>query len=87
MVVPHDVQTADAPDRTAHEHGVIVTSPGLRPSRLVPLDDDLRALSDVLPADAQVAVDVGSVTYWYARHLRLPPGVPAHLSSTLASMG
>jgi len=27
------------------------------------------------------------VTYWYARHLRLPPSVPAHLSSTLASMG
>ncbi|MFH5821540.1 thiamine pyrophosphate-requiring protein [Georgenia sp. AZ-5] len=44
-------------------------------------------LSPHLPADAQVAVDVGSVTYWYARFLRLPPGVPAHLSSTLASMG
>ncbi|MGY1812664.1 thiamine pyrophosphate-requiring protein [Blastococcus sp. SYSU D00820] len=44
-------------------------------------------LSPRLPADAQVAVDVGSVTYWYARHLRLPEGVPAHLSSTLASMG
>jgi pyruvate dehydrogenase (quinone) len=47
----------------------------------------VRALSDRLPARAQVAVDVGSVTYWYARHLRLPVGVPAHLSSTLASMG
>jgi pyruvate dehydrogenase (quinone) len=45
------------------------------------------ALSPRLPADAQVAVDVGSVTYWYARQLRLPAGVPAHLSSTLASMG
>ncbi|MGY1593563.1 thiamine pyrophosphate-requiring protein [Geodermatophilus sp. SYSU D00708] len=44
-------------------------------------------LSPRLPADAQVAVDVGSVTYWYARHLRLPEAVPAHLSSTLASMG
>jgi pyruvate dehydrogenase (quinone) len=47
----------------------------------------VRSLSDVLPADAQVSVDVGSVVYWYARHLRLPAGVPAHLSSTLASMG
>jgi pyruvate dehydrogenase (quinone) len=47
----------------------------------------IRALSWRLPADAMVSVDVGSVTYWYARHLRLPPGVPAHLSSTLASMG
>jgi pyruvate dehydrogenase (quinone) len=47
----------------------------------------IRSLSGRLPGDAQVAVDVGSVVYWYARHLRLPPGVPAHLSSTLASMG
>jgi pyruvate dehydrogenase (quinone) len=45
------------------------------------------ALSAHLPADAQVSVDVGSVVYWYARFLRLPPGVPAHLSSTLACMG
>lgn len=44
-------------------------------------------LTPRLPANAQVSVDVGSVTYWYARHLQLPPGVPAHLSSTLASMG
>ncbi|MDN3480533.1 thiamine pyrophosphate-requiring protein [Arthrobacter sp. APC 3897] len=44
-------------------------------------------LSSRLPADAQVAVDVGSSVYWYARQLRLPAGVPAHLSSTLASMG
>jgi pyruvate dehydrogenase (quinone) len=47
----------------------------------------VRALNGRLPADARVAVDVGSVVYWYARHLRLPAGVPAHLSSTLASMG
>src|SRR4029453_15505938 len=47
----------------------------------------VRSLSGKLPGDAQVAVDVGSVVYWYARHLRLPRGVPAHLSSTLASMG
>lgn len=53
----------------------------LSPERVV------RALTPRLPADAQVSVDVGSVVYWYARHLTLPPGVPAHLSSTLASMG
>lgn len=47
----------------------------------------VRELSSRLPADAQVAVDVGSITYWYARHLTLAPGVPAHLSSTLACMG
>ncbi|HEY4608005.1 MAG TPA: thiamine pyrophosphate-dependent enzyme, partial [Ilumatobacteraceae bacterium] len=34
-----------------------------------------------------LAVDVGSVTYWYARLVRLGAGMDAHLSSTLASMG
>ncbi|MEU2348776.1 thiamine pyrophosphate-requiring protein [Modestobacter sp. NPDC049651] len=54
-----------------------------------PLNPELvvRELSARLPADAQLSVDVGSVVYWYARHLTLPEGVPAHLSSTLASMG
>lgn len=55
----------------------------------VPLNPEhvVRSLSALLPATAQVSVDVGSVVYWYARHLRLPAGVQAHLSSTLASMG
>ncbi|MGO4689901.1 thiamine pyrophosphate-requiring protein [Glaciibacter sp. 2TAF33] len=44
-------------------------------------------LNAVLPADARVAVDVGSCVYWYARQLRLPRGAPAHLSGTLATMG
>jgi pyruvate dehydrogenase (quinone) len=54
-----------------------------------PLNPELvvRTLSWRLPENAMVSVDVGSVTYHYARHLRLPAGVPAHLSSTLASMG
>jgi pyruvate dehydrogenase (quinone) len=47
----------------------------------------LRELSAQLPDDAQIALDVGSVVYWYARQLTLPSGVPAHVSSTLASMG
>jgi pyruvate dehydrogenase (quinone) len=47
----------------------------------------IRSLSGRVPSDARIAVDVGSVVYWYARHLRLPRGVAAHLSSTLASMG
>ncbi|MEE3922254.1 hypothetical protein V2I01_40135 [Micromonospora sp. BRA006-A] len=34
----------------------------------------LRELSTRLPRHAGVAVDVGSVVYWYARHLELPPG-------------
>jgi pyruvate dehydrogenase (quinone) len=54
-----------------------------------PLNPELvvRTLTEHLPSDAHVSVDVGSVVYWYARHLLLPVGVQAHLSSTLASMG
>ncbi|MEN3315093.1 MAG: hypothetical protein V7605_1327 [Acidimicrobiaceae bacterium] len=44
-------------------------------------------LSPRLPDDALLAVDVGSTTYWYARHIRLRAAMAAHLSSTLASMG
>ncbi|MEV0002813.1 thiamine pyrophosphate-binding protein [Micromonospora sp. NPDC050980] len=47
----------------------------------------LRELSARLPRRASVAVDVGSVVYWYARHLELPPGVQARLCGTLGSMG
>jgi len=47
----------------------------------------LRELSAQLPTNAQIALDVGSVVYWYARQLTLPPGVPVHVSGTLASMG
>ncbi|BCI55070.1 thiamine pyrophosphate-requiring protein [Mycolicibacterium litorale] len=67
----------------AARRAAVPTSPdsGANPEAVV------RALSDHLPADARVAVDTGSSTYWYARHLRLPPGVPAHLSGYLASMG
>ncbi|HYJ75839.1 MAG TPA: thiamine pyrophosphate-requiring protein [Kineosporiaceae bacterium] len=54
---------------------------GLNPQQVV------HELTPQLPADALVAVDVGSATYWYARFLELPPGVPAYTSGTLASMG
>ncbi|WP_433287688.1 thiamine pyrophosphate-binding protein [Micromonospora sp. CA-244673] len=47
----------------------------------------LHELSARLPRDGSVAVDVGSVIYWYARHLQLPPGVRAQLCGTLGSMG
>jgi pyruvate dehydrogenase (quinone) len=83
------------PDRTWHER---VTRSVRRWRSLAeqrarepaaPLNPELvvRELSSHLPADVQVAVDVGSATYWYARHLSLPAGAPAHTSSYLASMG
>src|ERR1051325_3594401 len=34
VILPHDVQTAPAPDPGEHRHGVLMTSPGLRPARV-----------------------------------------------------
>jgi pyruvate dehydrogenase (quinone) len=57
------------------------------PARAVNPERVVRELNGRLPDNALVSVDVGSCVYWYARQLVLPPGVPAHLSGTLASMG
>lgn len=47
----------------------------------------LTELDDRLPDDAVVAVDCGTVTAWYARHLHVRPGMLAGPSGTLLSMG
>ncbi|QCY48595.1 Thiamine pyrophosphate-containing protein YdaP [Glutamicibacter creatinolyticus] len=57
------------------------------PARPINPELVVRELGEHLPHDAQLALDVGSCVYWYARQLILPPNVPAHLCSTLASMG
>jgi pyruvate dehydrogenase (quinone) len=63
-------------EQRAHEH-----TTGLNPELVV------RELSDRLPDDAQVAVDCGTATSWYARDLTLRPGQQGALSGTLLSMG
>src|SRR3954453_8513248 len=63
VILPHDVQTAPAPDPAAHEHGVIVTSPGLRPARGVPPEEDLRAAAALLSGGERVAILVGQGGY------------------------
>ncbi len=54
-----------------------------------PLNPELvvRRFGERIEADWQLAVDVGSCVYHYVRQMRPPASVPAHLSSTLASMG
>ncbi|GAB2567740.1 thiamine pyrophosphate-requiring protein [Paractinoplanes abujensis] len=84
VILPHDVQTAPAPDESTHEHGVMMTSPGLRPARVVPYDDDLRAAADVLSSGQRVAVMVGQGAYGAATEIvelveRLGAGVTASL--------
>ncbi|MEV6957887.1 thiamine pyrophosphate-requiring protein [Streptomyces sp. NPDC051207] len=45
------------------------------------------ALDPLLPSDAIVTSDSGSVANWYARHLTLRDGMRGSLSGTLATMG
>ncbi|MDN4612128.1 thiamine pyrophosphate-requiring protein [Arthrobacter burdickii] len=65
----------------------VSTARAMTPAEPVNPERVVHELNAILPGDAQVAVDVGSCVYWYARQLRLPRGVPAHLSSTLGCMG
>ncbi|MFI5494157.1 thiamine pyrophosphate-requiring protein [Actinoplanes sp. NPDC051859] len=84
VILPHDVQTAPAPDPTAHEHGIMITSPGLRPARVLPCAEDIRAAADVLEAGQRVAIMIGQGAYGAAAEIveladRLGAGVTASL--------
>jgi pyruvate dehydrogenase (quinone) len=43
--------------------------------------------STVLPADVMLAADSGSSANWYARNIKMRPGMRGSLSGTLATMG
>ncbi|MER7623117.1 thiamine pyrophosphate-requiring protein [Streptomyces sp. NPDC126503] len=46
-----------------------------------------RTLDPLLPDDAMITTDAGSVATWYARHLTMRRAMRGSLSGTLASMG
>jgi pyruvate dehydrogenase (quinone) len=77
----------DEVERHVREWREIAERRAMTPAEPVNPERVLRELDRQLPKDARIAVDVGSVVYWYARQVRVPEGVPVHLSSTLASMG
>src|SRR3954451_11870557 len=84
VILPHDVQSAPAPDPGTHEHGVIMTSPGLPPARVLPRDEDIRAAAEVLRSGERVAIMVGQGAYGAADEItelgdRLGAGVTASL--------
>src|SRR3954454_854971 len=58
VILPHDVQSAPAPDQSTQQHGVMMTSPGLRTARVVPHEEDLRAAAAILEAGDRVAIMV-----------------------------
>jgi len=67
--------------REISRHRAELSADPVNPERVV------RSFGEHLSRDVQLAIDVGSSVYHYARQVRLPAGAQAHLSSTLASMG
>ncbi|MDQ3866792.1 MAG: thiamine pyrophosphate-requiring protein [Actinomycetota bacterium] len=59
VIVPTDVQEADAVAKPPHEHGTVHSSVGYSPPRVVPIDDELARAADVLNAGERVAMLVG----------------------------
>jgi pyruvate dehydrogenase (quinone) len=61
VIVPNDVQEADAVEEPPRAHGTVHSGigDGYRPPRVVPQDADLRAAAEILNAGERVAILVG----------------------------
>ena len=59
IIIPNDVQEADAVATPPHKHGTVHSGPGYRPPRVVPADEDLDRAAEVLNAGERVAMLVG----------------------------
>ena len=59
IIIPNDVQDADAVPQPAHAHGTVHSGPGYRAPRVVPSEDDLDRAAAVLNAGERVAMLVG----------------------------
>jgi len=59
IIIPNDVQDADAVPQPAHAHGTVHSGPGYRAPRVVPGEDDLDRAAAVLNAGERVAMLVG----------------------------
>ena len=59
IVLPTDVQAADAEEEPPHEHGTAHSAVGFTSPRVVPRDEDLRRAADVLNAGSRIAMLVG----------------------------
>jgi pyruvate dehydrogenase (quinone) len=59
VIVPTDVQQADAVPKPPREHGMLHSSAGYAPPRVVPTDDDLRRAAEILNDGERVAILVG----------------------------
>ena len=59
IIVPNDLQDADAVAQPPHAHGTVHSGPGYRSPRIVPTDADLDRAAEVLNAGERVAMLVG----------------------------
>ncbi|MGN6872612.1 MAG: thiamine pyrophosphate-requiring protein [Solirubrobacteraceae bacterium] len=59
LIIPNDLQEADAVTQPPHKHGTVHSSPGYKRPRVLPADDDLDRAAAVLNAGSKVAMLVG----------------------------
>ncbi len=59
IIIPNDVQEAEAVPQPPHEHGTVHSGPGYQRPRVLPADEDLDRAAEVLNAGSKVAMLVG----------------------------
>jgi pyruvate dehydrogenase (quinone) len=59
LIIPNDLQEADAVPQPPHKHGTVHSGPGYQPPRVVPTDPELDRAASVLNAGRKVAMLVG----------------------------
>jgi pyruvate dehydrogenase (quinone) len=59
LIIPNDVQEADAVPTPPHVHGTVHSGIGYTPPRVLPRDEDIARAADVLNAGTKVAMLVG----------------------------
>ncbi len=59
IIIPNDVQEADAVPTPPHAHGTVHSGPGYRRPRVLPHDEDLDRAAEVLNAGEKVAMLIG----------------------------
>jgi pyruvate dehydrogenase (quinone) len=60
LIIPNDLQEADAVKTPPHAHGTVHSAPGYRSPRVVPTDADLDRAAAILNAGSKVAMLVGA---------------------------
>src|ERR671934_2000307 len=59
IIIPNDIQGADAIESPPHEHGTVHSSVGHAPARVAPPEAELRAAAEVLNSGQRVAILIG----------------------------